>query len=97
GPQAYSYLGGGYTGVGWSGLTASSTSRFAGSLGEAAFYRSALSGSAVTEQFRAAHDSLGLAPVVTQKVTDPGNATLTYQYDPAHGNRTIAATDGRGY
>jgi RHS repeat-associated protein len=47
--------------------------------------------------FNAAHTaSTSIVPVTTVTVTDPGNATLQYSYDPGNGGRLITRTDGLG-
>jgi RHS repeat-associated protein len=97
------YLGTGYLGGTWpdeSGQSSTSgtgyASYFAGSMAEFAAFRSQLSAAQVAAQYAAAKNSQGLTPVETVQVTDPGNNTLSWQYDPLNGYRLIAQTDGDG-
>ncbi|MFC3572429.1 LamG-like jellyroll fold domain-containing protein [Streptomyces yaanensis] len=101
--QPYTYVGAGYLGGNWPDEAHNSSTDntgyatyFKGSIAEAAFYRSQLSSGDVDAQFDAAQDSTGLLPVKTVNVTDPGGRTLTYVYDPTHGNREISWSDGLG-
>ncbi|MFG3048314.1 LamG-like jellyroll fold domain-containing protein [Streptomyces sp. NPDC048241] len=101
--QPYTYVGAGYLGGYWPDESHTSTtdntgyaSYFKGSIAEAAVYRSQLSADDVDAQYDAAQNSTGLLPVTTVNVTDPGGRTLTYVYDPTHGNREIEWIDGLG-
>jgi RHS repeat-associated protein len=101
GPQPFATLGAGYTGPSANGssatgLPAGATTYFSGSMGEAAFFRSELSGAQVAGQFGAAQNSNGVVPTNTVSVTDPGGKTLKYLYDLLNGNRIIASVDGLG-
>jgi RHS repeat-associated protein len=96
GTQPYAYLGAGYTGVGASGLTASMTSYFTGSIEEAAFYRTALSSADAARHWAAYKSAFGVAPVETVQITDPGGFHTTYVMDPQNGNRELSITDGLG-
>ncbi|HEY0806904.1 MAG TPA: LamG-like jellyroll fold domain-containing protein, partial [Pseudonocardiaceae bacterium] len=69
---------------------------FNGSISDVAIYHSALTAPQVSAHYQAAHNSQGLAPMTTALLTDPGNKTLTYQYDTLNGNRQIARIDGLG-
>ncbi|HEV2372371.1 MAG TPA: LamG-like jellyroll fold domain-containing protein [Streptosporangiaceae bacterium] len=101
--QPYVYVGTGFLGGNWpdephqhqNGNTGYAT-YFNGSIGEVAFYRSALSAAQVATQWTAYKSSSGAAPVETVNVTDPGGKTLTYRYDPRFGNRILSETDGLG-
>lgn len=101
--QANTYVGAGFIGGFWpdeshheqSGNTGYAM-YFNGSIGEVAFYRSALSAAQVSTQWAAYKSSSGVAPVETVAVTDPGGKTLTYRYDPRFGNRVLSQTDGLG-
>jgi RHS repeat-associated protein len=100
GPQPYAYVGAGYTGpaaIGSpdTGLPAAVTSYFTGSIGEVAFYRTALTGAEAATHFGAARNSNGIVPMTTVTVTDPGGKALKYQYDTIN-NRMIAKVDGPG-
>ena len=92
----FDYLGTGTAGAGWAGLPDMAPAPFTGSIADAAVYRSALSADQVSQHFTAAKNSLGLLPVSTVNITDPGGKTLTYQYDPTNGNRKLSETDGLG-
>ena len=83
GPQAYAYLGAGFTGAGWSGLTANTTNYYSGSLAEAAFFDSELTPAQVDAQWQASKQTVPVAvttiantvtnitmPVKTVTVTD---------------------------
>ncbi|MFI1175166.1 LamG-like jellyroll fold domain-containing protein [Streptomyces melanogenes] len=96
GGRTTDYLGAATTGSGWAGLPYPATVYFNGSLAEAATYRTALTAQDAAAHFQAAKNSTGLLPVSTVKVTSPANATLTYQYDVNHNNRTLTETDGLG-
>ena len=97
------YLGAGYLGGSWPDESQQSStsgtgyaSYFTGSMAEFAAFRSQLSAGQVAAQYAAAKNSQGLTPVETVQVTDPGNNTLSWQYDPLNGYRLIAQTDGDG-
>ncbi|HEX7661183.1 MAG TPA: LamG-like jellyroll fold domain-containing protein, partial [Pseudonocardiaceae bacterium] len=70
---------------------------FNGSISDVAIYHSALTADQVSQHYLAARNSQGLSPMTTVTVTDPGNKTLTNQYDPLHGNREIAEIDALGF
>ncbi|HUN34614.1 MAG TPA: LamG-like jellyroll fold domain-containing protein [Trebonia sp.] len=70
---------------------------FTGTIAEVAWYNSNLSDNQIADQWEASKSSAGLSPVVSVKVTDPGNHTLTYEYDPLNSDRQIAYTDGLGH
>ncbi|MFF4599833.1 LamG-like jellyroll fold domain-containing protein [Amycolatopsis sp. NPDC001319] len=70
---------------------------FSGSIGEVAYYRSALSAAQVAQHFLAAGNSQGLAPISTATITDPGGKTSTEQYDPGAANHKVAETDTAGH
>ena len=91
------YIGGGWADTGHAGASPATPTYFNGTISEVSYYRSQLSAAQVAAQWLAAHNSLGLGPMTTVTVTDPGNKTLTYQSDPVNGNRPIAQIDGRGY
>ena len=108
GSQPYAYLGAGFTGTGWSGLTASTTAYYTGSLAEAAFYPSELAAAQVDAQWSASKQTVPVAvttvdatvktitmPVKTVTVTDPGGHTISYAYDLIN-NREVAETDALG-
>jgi len=108
GSQPYAYLGAGYTGTGWSGLTAATTSYFSGKLAEAAFYSAELTAEQVDAQWQASKQTVPVAvtavdttvktitmPVKTVTVTDPGGKTISYAYDLIN-NRQVAETDALG-
>ncbi|MFC1434545.1 LamG-like jellyroll fold domain-containing protein [Streptacidiphilus sp. N1-3] len=89
-------VGVGTTGTGWNGLPSSTTVYFTGSIAEAAFYRTALTGQDDAAHYAAGLNSGGLSPLETVKVTDPGNHTVTDQYDVLNGYRLVADTDAAG-
>ena len=95
------YIGSGYVGGGWpnephNGATAV-PEYFTGSLAEAAFFPSTLSGADVSALYAAAKNaSTGLNPTVTVAVTDPNTKQVTYEYDPVNGGRMIARVDAAG-
>ncbi len=108
GNQPNAYLGAGFTGSGWSGLTANTTSYYSGKLAEAAFYPSELTADQVAAQFEASKQTVAVAvttvdttvktitmPVKNVTVTDPGGKTIAYAYDLIN-NRQIAETDALG-
>ncbi|WP_052311592.1 MULTISPECIES: LamG-like jellyroll fold domain-containing protein [unclassified Actinoplanes] len=108
GGQPYAYLGAGATGSGWSGLTANTTSYYAGKLAEAAFFPSELTADQVAAQFQASKQTVPVAvttvdttvkaitmPVKNVTVTDPGGKTIAYAYDLVN-NRQISETDALG-
>ena len=70
---------------------------FNGSISDVAIYHTALSAQQAQGQYLAARNSQGLAPMTTVSMTDPGNATITYQYDTLNGNRLIGEIDGLGH
>src|ERR1022692_2369109 len=95
------YVGAGFLGGTWpnephSGGTGTA-SYFNGSIGDVAFYNAQLSGAQVTAEYGAAQNSVGLAPMTTVKVTDPGTKIITDQYDPLNSNRMIATVDALGH
>jgi large repetitive protein len=99
--QANDYIGTGYIGGGWpdqphQGQNAATPLYFNGSIGEVAFYRSALSGDQAAAQWAAAQRSVGLTPVETVSETDPGGKTLSMKYDLQNSHRLISSTDGLG-
>ncbi|MFB9926081.1 LamG-like jellyroll fold domain-containing protein [Amycolatopsis halotolerans] len=82
---------------GWPAAPSGTTwNYFAGSIGEVAYYRSALSASEVAQHFLAAGNSQGLAPITTATITDPGGKTAVQQYDPGAGNHKVSETDTGG-
>ncbi len=93
--QPFAYVGAGDTGTSWSGLPATSTSYFAGTIGEVALYRSALDARTIAAQFTARTRSSGAAVRVTT-VHDPGDKPITHTFDMAS-RQQIAETDSRGY
>jgi RHS repeat-associated protein len=95
------YVGAGFEGQGWpdeahSGGTPTAA-YFSGSIGDVAFYNDQLSGAEVTGEYTAAQNSVGLAPMTTVKVTDPGSKIITDEYDPLNSNRMIATIDALGH
>ncbi len=94
--RTYNYIGAGTTGSGWNGLTAGTILYFNGSIAEVAQYRTALTAQDAAAHFQAAKNSTGLLPVETISVISPANATSTYKYDAANGNRKLSETDGLG-
>ncbi|MFC7279966.1 LamG-like jellyroll fold domain-containing protein [Paractinoplanes rhizophilus] len=108
GNQPHAYLGAGFTGAGWAGLPANTTTYFNGKLAEAAFYDAELTSDQVAAQWDASKQTVGQAttlvdntvttitmPVKTVTVIDPGGKTLSYAYDLLN-NRQIAETDTLG-
>ncbi|MEV8097778.1 LamG-like jellyroll fold domain-containing protein [Kitasatospora sp. NPDC085879] len=91
----YVYIGAGEA-AGWPSAPTNTLGYFPGSIAEAAFYRTQLSGNDVAAHWQAGQNSGGLAPVETVNVTEPGGRTLVHQYDPNNGYRTVAETDGDG-
>jgi RHS repeat-associated protein len=96
------YIGAGFIGGSWgdnanAGVTAATPLYFNGTIGEVAYYRTQLSAAQVTGLTTAAQNSAGLTPMTTVNVTDPGNKTISYQYDPLNGNRMIAQIDALGH
>ena len=89
----------GYT-ANWTGPATPSNQTagyFAGSIAQVVTYTTVLDANTVQSLFTAAHESSASAtPVISSTVTDPGNATLTYRYDPTDGGRLLSATDGLG-
>ncbi len=59
-------------------------------------YPSALDGATVAAMYAAGKNATGLNPTETVTVTDPRTNTLTYEYDPVNGTRSIAQIDGLG-
>ncbi|MEV4442187.1 LamG-like jellyroll fold domain-containing protein [Streptomyces sp. NPDC049577] len=92
----YNYIGAGESN-GWPARPTNPLGYFSGSIAEAAFYRTELSGSDAAAHWSAGRSSNGLSPLKVVKVTDPGTKTVTYQYDLWNGNRAVAQIDGRGY
>ncbi|MFF4161007.1 LamG-like jellyroll fold domain-containing protein [Streptomyces sp. NPDC001678] len=92
----YNYIGAGESN-GWPARPTNALGYFSGSIAEAAFYRSELSGGDAAAHWSAGRSSNGLSPLKVVKVTDPGTRTVTYQYDLWNGNRAVAQIDGRGY
>ncbi|MFG2183231.1 LamG-like jellyroll fold domain-containing protein [Streptomyces abikoensis] len=92
----YSYIGAGESN-GWPARPTNALGYFSGSIAEAAFYRTELSGGDAAAHWSAGRSSNGLSPLKVVKVTDPGTRTVTYQYDLWNGNRAVAQIDGRGY
>ncbi|MFJ9779914.1 LamG-like jellyroll fold domain-containing protein [Amycolatopsis sp. NPDC101161] len=87
-----------YNSNGWPAAPSGNTwNYFAGSLGEVAYYRSALSAAQVAQHFLAAGNSQGLAPLTTSTITDPAGKTSVQQYEPGAGNHKIAETDTAGH
>src|SRR5580658_754242 len=84
----YNYLGTGFIG--------GTTAGFGGLMNDFAYYQAQLTAAQVSEEYQASQNSLGLTPVVTEQVTDPGGNTLSYEMDPLNGDRVIAETDGMG-
>ncbi|UOX90824.1 LamG domain-containing protein [Amycolatopsis sp. FBCC-B4732] len=95
----YAFAGAGvFNTGGWPAAPAGTTwNYFTGSIGELAYYRSALSAGEVAQHFLAAGNSQGLAPLTTSTITDPGGKTSVLQYDPAAGNHKVAETDTAGH
>ena len=85
-----------FNGNPWVNKPASGWSYFTGSIGEVALYKFALSAGDIGAHYLAARNSQGLAPMTTATITDPGNKTLSINYDPLHGNRRVAFTDALG-
>jgi RHS repeat-associated protein len=97
----YPYLGAGDTGSGATGLTGGVTAYFTGSMEEAAFYPTALTGADVARHYAAYRSAFGTAPnltapVQTVRVTDPAGSVTTYAFDPQNGNRPVSTTDFLG-
>ncbi|MGH3252377.1 MAG: LamG-like jellyroll fold domain-containing protein, partial [Trebonia sp.] len=97
------YVGAGFLGQDWPDEPHYSTtdpagyqSFFTGDIAEVAVYPHQVTAAEVTGQWDAAQHSPGLAPVETTQVTDPGNRTLTYTYDPLNSGRMLSQTDGLG-
>ncbi|WP_414169926.1 LamG-like jellyroll fold domain-containing protein [Streptoverticillium reticulum] len=93
----YNYIGAGESTGTWPAHPTNTLGYFSGSIAEAAFYRTELTGQDAAAHWSAGRSSNGLSPLKTVKVTDPGTKTITYQYDLWNGNREVAQTDGRGY
>ncbi|MEX2980314.1 LamG-like jellyroll fold domain-containing protein [Streptomyces sp. C36] len=91
----YNYIGAGESN-GWPARPTNALGYFPGSIAEAAFYRTELSGGDAAAHWSAGRNASGLSPLKVVKVTDPGTKTVTYQYDLWNGNRTVAQIDGRG-
>jgi RHS repeat-associated protein len=72
-------------------------SYFNGDIADVAVYPHLVSAGDVTAQWAAAQHSAGLSPVETATATDPGQHTLTYQYDPLNSGRMLSQTDGLGF
>ena len=70
---------------------------FTGDIGDIAVYPHLVSAGDVTAQWAAAQHSAGLSPVETATVGDPGQHTLTSQYDPLNSGRMLSQTDGLGF
>ncbi len=96
GTLPYAYLGAGYNGTTTAGLPANTTAYFGGSLDEAAFYTHVLSAADVANHYAAFKSAVGVPPVQTVTVTDPGNRTLSYRYDVLGGNRVLSTTNALG-
>ncbi|WP_181647938.1 LamG-like jellyroll fold domain-containing protein [Streptomyces sp. WAC00263] len=96
--QSYYSLGAGYLSGLWPAQPSNNPNGyFKGSLAEASLFVSKLSDDAIAADYAARGASNGATPVTTATVTDPGNKTLAYQYDPGHGGRLISATDALGH
>ena len=93
----YVYIGAGETFNAWPNHAINTLGYFTGSIADVAFYRSTLTSAQVTAQYAAYKSASGIAPVETATVTDPGGKTLSYAYDPLHGNRPISETDALGH
>ena len=72
-------------------------SYFTGDIADVAVYPHLVSAGDVTAEWAAAQHSSGLSPIETATATDPGQHTLTYQYDPLNSGRMLSQTDGLGY
>jgi YD repeat-containing protein len=72
-----------------------STNYFTGSISEASYYPSALDAGTVQAHYKAMGSSASPTQITTVQVTDPGNNTLTYQYN-ATTQQLLAYTDAYG-
>ncbi|MEU9277184.1 LamG-like jellyroll fold domain-containing protein [Streptomyces sp. NPDC048341] len=96
--QSYYSLGAGYLSGDWPAQPSNNPNGyFKGSLAEASLFVSKLSDDAVAADYAARGASNGATPVTTATVTDPGQKTLTYQYDPGHSGRLLSTTDALGH
>jgi YD repeat-containing protein len=90
-------VGAGYL-SGWPAAPSNNTQGyFNGTIAEVSTFNQALTTATVAAHFAARGTSNGATPVTSTTVTDPGNKTLTYRYDPTNGNRLISATDALGH
>ena len=97
--QGYDTIGAGFLGGTWPDQPNQSTGSrtyFTGDIAEVAFYPGQMSIDEAAGQWDAAQHSTGLSPIETTLVTDPGNRTLTYTYDPLNSGRMLSQTDGLG-
>jgi large repetitive protein len=102
----YGYVGAGFLGGAWPDEPYPNqpgrASYFAGTISDVAYYRYQITQAMAETQYAASRtaNSLitngGATPVETVNVTDPGNKTISYAYDPAMGNRMLSRTDGLG-
>jgi RHS repeat-associated protein len=77
--------------------TANPHGYFTGAIADVAFYNLAITAPTVASLWQAGQSAATAGtPTTTTTVTDPGNSTLTYGYDPGNGGRLIASTDGLG-
>ncbi|MEU6098622.1 LamG-like jellyroll fold domain-containing protein [Streptomyces sp. NPDC047079] len=96
--QSYYSLGAGYLSGSWPAQPSNNPNGyFKGSLAEASVFVSKLSDNAIAADYSARGASNGATPVTTATVTDPGNKTTIYQYDPGHGGRLLSTTDALGH
>src|SRR5262249_18544987 len=56
----------------------------------------ALSAADVANHYNAAKSAVGVTPVQTVSVTDPGNKTISYRYDVLNGMRLLSETNALG-
>jgi RHS repeat-associated protein len=96
GATGYTYIGAGGCAGAWAACPANSAGYFTGSIADVSFYASQLSAAQVGAQWSAYKASSGAVATETVTVTDPGQSTLTSQYDLSNGGRIISSTDGTG-